>query len=51
MKNIIQPNKNLKSATEIAILTAQLEPALQAYVLNTINTLIFAQEQNKVSKQ
>ena len=51
MQNIIEPNKNIKAATEIAILTSQLEPVFQAYVLNTINTLIFAQEQNKVSKQ
>lgn len=37
-------NANIKTATEIGMICSQLDEKYQALVLNTINTLLFAQQ-------
>lgn len=40
-------NDTIKTAMEIGNLSGQLSPQNQAYVLNTINTLLFSQQCNE----
>lgn len=39
--------ENIKTAIEIGSLAGQLIPSNQAYVLNTINTLLYSQQCQK----
>lgn len=47
MEEIKVENNTTKTTTEIETLAKQLDPAFQAYVLNTINTLLFATQVQK----
>lgn len=41
---MIKENESIKTATEIAVMCSQLDEQYQTLVLNTINTLLFAQQ-------
>ena len=44
---MIDKQNAIKTAVEIGNLASALEPRNQAYILNTINTLLFAQQSNQ----
>lgn len=39
--------ENIKTAYEIGLLAGKLTPSNQAYVMNTINTLLFSQQSHQ----
>lgn len=41
---MIKENESIKTATEIAVRCSQLDEKYQTLVLNTIDTLLFAQQ-------
>ncbi len=50
MNKVINSNQ-VKLATEIGMLASDLNPTYQAYVLNTIQTLLFTQSVEKETKK